>query len=112
MAAAAGAIFYLVARLGDITFFGHNPSDAPGFSTLIIAILFFSGVQLISVGILGEYLGRLYQEVKMRPTFVVKELRGLGSIATTNDDLRSYPISNFVPFDETDQPSDEPFQSF
>ena len=37
---------------------------------------FFSGVQLISIGILGEYLGRIYQETKMRPTFVVKEVRG------------------------------------
>jgi dolichol-phosphate mannosyltransferase len=37
-----------------------HPGEAPGFTTLILTILFFSGVQLISIGILGEYLGRIY----------------------------------------------------
>jgi dolichol-phosphate mannosyltransferase len=97
------ALVYLVARLGDFTIFGHSPADVPGFSTLIISILFFSGVQLISVGILGEYLGRLYQEVKMRPTFIVKEMRGLNSIASTRDNLTSYRISNLPSSDETIQ---------
>lgn len=43
----------------------------PGFATLAAAIMFFSGVQLISIGILGEYLGRVYDEVKGRPHFIV-----------------------------------------
>jgi len=73
MFAAAG---YLVARIFAIPIFGYTPGEAPGFTTLILTILFFSGVQLISIGILGEYLGRIYQETKMRPTFVVKEVRG------------------------------------
>ena len=73
MFAAAG---YLVARIFAIPIFGYTPGEAPGFTTRILTILFFSGVQLISIGILGEYLGRIYQETKMRPTFVVKELRG------------------------------------
>jgi dolichol-phosphate mannosyltransferase len=76
MGAAIAATVYLVARIGDFTIFGHSPEDVPGFTTLIITILFFSGVQLISVGIVGEYLGRIYQESKMRPTYVVRELRG------------------------------------
>jgi dolichol-phosphate mannosyltransferase len=67
---------YLVARIFAIPIFGYTPGEAPGFTTLILTILFFSGVQLISIGILGEYLGRIYQETKMRPTFVVKEVRG------------------------------------
>jgi glycosyltransferase involved in cell wall biosynthesis len=67
---------YLVARILAIPIFGYTPGEAPGFTTLILTILFFSGVQLISIGILGEYLGRIYQETKMRPTFVVKEVRG------------------------------------
>jgi polyisoprenyl-phosphate glycosyltransferase len=73
MCAAAG---YLVARIFEIPIFGYTPGEAPGFTTLILTILFFSGVQLMSIGILGEYLGRIYQEIKMRPTFVVKEVRG------------------------------------
>jgi dolichol-phosphate mannosyltransferase len=108
--AAAGAVFYLVARLGDITFLGYNPSDAPGFSTLIIAILFFSGVQLMSVGILGEYLGRLYQEAKMRPTFIVKEIRGLNTMDSAREDLMSYRVSNFSSCNTTIRQSDERIQ--
>jgi dolichol-phosphate mannosyltransferase len=67
---------YLAARIFEIPILGYTPGEAPGFTTLILTILFFSGVQLISIGILGEYLGRIYQETKMRPTFVVKEVRG------------------------------------
>jgi dolichol-phosphate mannosyltransferase len=74
--AMAAAVGYLVARVFQIPIFGYAPGDVPGFTTLILVILFFSGVQLISVGILGEYLGRIYQEIKMRPTFLVKEVRG------------------------------------
>lgn len=75
LALGAGAV-YLAARLFEIPIFGYTPGQAPGFTTLILVILFFSGVQLISIGILGEYLGRIYQETKLRPTFVVKEVRG------------------------------------
>jgi hypothetical protein len=50
--------------------------DVPGFPSLIISITFFAGVQLISLGVLGEYLGRVYQEVKGRPLFVVAERIG------------------------------------
>jgi hypothetical protein len=56
--------------------FGYSPGDVSGFTTLILAILFFGGIQLVSLGIIGEYLGRLYQETKMRPSYVVKEIRG------------------------------------
>ena len=50
--------------------------DVPGFPSLIVSITFFAGVQLISLGVLGEYVGRLYQEVKQRPLFVVAERIG------------------------------------
>lgn len=76
LTSALATIIYIIARIGDFTIFGRSPGDVPGFTTIILAILFFSGVQLISVGILGEYLGRVYQETKMRPTYVVKEMRG------------------------------------
>jgi polyisoprenyl-phosphate glycosyltransferase len=99
--AISAALMYMAARLGDFTILGHNPGDAPGFTTIIIAILFFSGVQLISVGILGEYLGRLYQEAKMRPAFLVKEVRGLNVTGSTQDDLTSYRRSNSPPSDAT-----------
>ena len=47
--------------------------DRPGFPSLIISIMFLSGVQLVSLGIVGEYLGRVYEEVKARPLFLVAE---------------------------------------
>lgn len=48
-----------------------------GFFTLIMAILFLGGVQLISIGILGEYVGRIYEEIKQRPLYVVSETLGI-----------------------------------
>lgn len=51
-------------------FYGNIPE---GFTTTIIAIALFSGVQLISLGIIGEYLARIYTQVKQRPISIVKE---------------------------------------
>jgi polyisoprenyl-phosphate glycosyltransferase len=50
-----------------------------GWTALIIAILFFGGAQLISLGIIGEYVGRLYGESKRRPLFLVRERLGFGN---------------------------------
>jgi dolichol-phosphate mannosyltransferase len=76
LGAAAAAVLYFTARVAGFSIFGQSPEEAPGFTTVILTVLFFSGVQLVSVGIIGEYLGRLYQEAKMRPVYVVKALRG------------------------------------
>jgi dolichol-phosphate mannosyltransferase len=65
------AIFYIV------TFFAWR-KQISGFTTEIVCILFFGGVQLISVGILGEYIGRIYEEVKQRPLYIVRERVGFG----------------------------------
>lgn len=50
--------------------------DVPGFATLIVSLLFFSGIQLMSLGILGEYIGRIFAEVKRRPLYLVAERIG------------------------------------
>ena len=44
-----------------------------GFTTLIVVVLFLGGVQLISIGILGEYIGRIFNETKRRPTYLIRE---------------------------------------
>ncbi len=49
-----------------------------GWTALMIAVLFLGGIQLISVGILGEYVGRIYNEIKGRPLYVVQEYTGFG----------------------------------
>lgn len=62
-------VYYVVKRLVDI-------ETAPtGFTTLAALILFLGGVQLIAIGVLGEYLGRIYDEVKQRPVYLVKRSR-------------------------------------
>ena len=48
--------------------------DVPGYASLIVAIMLFGGLQLIGVGVLGEYLGRVYIEAKRRPAYVVRHI--------------------------------------
>ncbi len=54
-----------------------DPDVPRGFATTIIAIMFLAGVQLMVLGVIGEYVGRIYEEVKNRPHYVVgKVVRG------------------------------------
>lgn len=59
---------YLVIR---VTLYGI---DVPGYASLMTAILFFSGVQLLSVGIIGEYIARLFTETKQRPVYIIADV--------------------------------------
>jgi glycosyltransferase involved in cell wall biosynthesis len=50
--------------------------DVPGFASLIVSVTFFSGIQLLSLGVLGEYIGRIFAEVKRRPLYLIAERIG------------------------------------
>ena len=78
------AFGYAIVILIETLIYG---SDAPGFPSLIISMMFFAGVQLISLGVIGEYLGRMYEEVKARPLFLVAEKLGL------EDEAHSVPAA-------------------
>ncbi|MFO1154471.1 MAG: glycosyltransferase family 2 protein [Rhodospirillales bacterium] len=56
-------------------------TDVPEFSSLMIAVTFFAGIQLLSLGVIGEYLGRVFTEVKQRPLFLVAEEVGFADSA-------------------------------
>jgi glycosyltransferase involved in cell wall biosynthesis len=61
--------------------YGH---DVPGWATLVVGMMFFSGAQLLSIGILGEYVGRIFDEVKQRPVYLVADWAGR-SVKAQND---------------------------
>ena len=72
----AGAIISIMAILYGfyvivMTVFHGNAVS--GWPTLTVALMFFSGVQLFSVGILGEYIGRIFGEVKQRPLYIIAD---------------------------------------
>lgn len=51
-------------------------TDVPGYPSLIVSVMFFSGIQLMSLGMIGEYVGRIFAEVKRRPLYLVAERIG------------------------------------
>ena len=66
--------------------------DVPGYATVMVSTLFLSGVQMLGIGVVAEYVGRIYEEVKQRPTFLVRQRDGAGlsapAIAPTDTPLR------------------------
>ncbi|MBC7515192.1 MAG: glycosyltransferase family 2 protein [Alkalinema sp. FL-bin-369] len=62
-------------------------SPLAGFTMILVAIFFLGAVQLVSIGILGEYIGRIYEEVKGRPLYTVAEVSGFETLQPRSQDL-------------------------
>ncbi|HKP73549.1 MAG TPA: glycosyltransferase family 2 protein [Pyrinomonadaceae bacterium] len=78
----AGIVYALVIRL-------YTEDWVRGWASIFTAVLFLGGVQLITLGIVGEYIGRIYAEVKRRPLYVVQERLGFET-RTDDDALKLY----------------------
>lgn len=69
--AGIAAIIYLIAVIIQKLVWGIN---VPGYATIIVLILFFSSIQLFCIGIIGEYVGRTFEQTKERPIYIAKEV--------------------------------------
>ncbi|MBT7207067.1 MAG: hypothetical protein HN868_06905 [Gammaproteobacteria bacterium] len=67
------SLCYLIFIVAKTLIFGV---DLPGYASVVSIILFFSGINLVGLGILGEYLGRVFIEVKQRPVYLIKRKIG------------------------------------
>lgn len=65
------AVLYLIAVVLQKLIWGI---DVPGYATIIVLILFFGSVQLFCIGIIGEYVGRIFEQSKQRPIYIAKEV--------------------------------------
>lgn len=65
------SLLYASFIVGLVLFTG---TDVPGYASLIVAVMFFGGIQLLSIGLLGEYIGRIFQEIKGRPIYLIDSM--------------------------------------
>ena len=69
------ALLYGTFLIASYFLFGN---DVSGWTTIVVGLMLFSGIQLFSLGVVGEYVGRIFEEVKARPLFVVSSRTGRG----------------------------------
>ncbi|MHC4940285.1 MAG: glycosyltransferase family 2 protein [Planctomycetota bacterium] len=86
LAIAIGSFSYAIVIIFDTMIHGI---DVPGYASLMVAVLFLGGIQLLAIGILGEYLGRIFNETKARPLYLVRERINLNGEPPAADRSRS-----------------------
>lgn len=72
-----GILWVLLTKIFSGFFEKHGFPPVQGFATIVISVLFLGGLQLLSLGIIGEYIGRIYDEVKRRPPWVIQASAGI-----------------------------------
>ena len=82
---AAATVCYALWLVGYTMLYGN---DVPGYASLMVAVLFLGAVNIFATGILGEYVGRIYTEVRNRPLYLVREMRGIESGDTNAEPQR------------------------
>jgi dolichol-phosphate mannosyltransferase len=78
-------LYFVIHRIFDFPVFGAYAKDTPGLASLAVGLFFLGGVMLIIMGVLGEYIGRIYMEVKRRPTYIIE---GVYESASDTDSAR------------------------
>lgn len=71
------AVIVLLWKIFNFQLLGHYPAEVPGWTSVVCLILFMSGIQLLILGVMGEFIGRIYNEVKQRPRWIIRETCGL-----------------------------------
>jgi glycosyltransferase involved in cell wall biosynthesis len=75
---AGGALLTFLYILFIVIYTIVHGTGVPGYASLLVVVLFLGSLQLMSIGLLGEYIGRIYLETKQRPTYIVRQIYGNG----------------------------------
>jgi dolichol-phosphate mannosyltransferase len=67
---------FVVQRAFNIEILGYSPAQVPGYTSIIVILSLLSGIQLYTLGILGEYISRIFLETKNRPQYIVRDMIG------------------------------------
>lgn len=78
-------VFVLIWRVFHFEFLGHTARDVPGWAAGFSATVLLAGVQLLILGLVGEYIARIYEEVKRRPRWVIRAVHGIKRSATRRE---------------------------
>jgi glycosyltransferase involved in cell wall biosynthesis len=84
--------FVLLWRILDFPMMGNRAHDLPGWTGFVLLLILFGSVQLLLLGVLGEYIGRIYEETKGRPRWIVEAAHGFpGGVASAESSPRRSP---------------------